>query len=108
MRILRQADREGTPAGVPPGDPVRGVQAAGGTPLSVPARPRRGGLLLAAAVFVLAADALSQSVVLSQLSDHSPVRLRGGLLTITLPRNGGAPFGIGTSITIVVTAIAAG
>ena len=52
MRILRQADREGAPARVPAGDPVRGVQAAGGTPLSVPAArpaaapgrpPARGG-----------------------------------------------------------------
>jgi signal peptidase II len=74
----------------------------------VPARPRRVGLLLAVAVFVLAADAISKAVVVSQMADHSPIRLLGGLLTITLTRNGGAAFSIGTSMTIVFTAIAVG
>jgi signal peptidase II len=74
----------------------------------VPARPRRVGLLLAVAAFVLAADAVSKAVVVSQMADHSPIRLLGGLLTITLTRNGGAAFSIGTSMTIVFTAIAVG
>jgi lipoprotein signal peptidase len=74
----------------------------------VPARPRRVGLLLAVAAFVLAADAISKAVVVSQMADHSPIRLLGGLLTITLTRNGGAAFSIGTSMTIVFTAIAVG
>jgi len=74
----------------------------------VPARPRRVRLLLAVAVFVLAADAISKAVVVSQMADHSPIRLLGGLLTITLTRNGGAAFSIGTSMTIVFTAIAVG
>ena len=74
----------------------------------MPARPRRVGLLLAVAVFVLAADAISKAVVVSQMADHSPIRLLGGLLTITLTRNGGAAFSIGTSMTIVFTAIAVG
>ncbi len=34
LRIMRQADREGTPAGVPPGHPLRGVQTARGTALN--------------------------------------------------------------------------
>src|SRR5271154_4068992 len=108
MRILRPADREGAPARVPAGDPVRGVQAAGGTPLSVPTRPRRVGLLLAVAAFVLAADVISKSIVVARMADHLPIRLLGGLLTITLTRNGGAAFSIGTSMTIVFTAIAVG
>ena len=42
------------------------------------------------------------------MPDHAPIRLLGGLLTITLTRNGGAAFSIGTSMTIVFTAIALG
>jgi signal peptidase II len=131
MRILRQADREGAPAGVRPGDPVRSVQAAPGTPLNAadseagapeaadpqagdPAagarrgRPRRIGLLVGVAVFVLAADIISKAVVVAKMADHPPIRLLGGLLTLTYTRNAGAAFSIGTSMTIVFTLIAAG
>jgi signal peptidase II len=99
MRILRQADPEGAPARVPAGDPVRGVQ---------PTRPRRVGLLLGVAAFVIAADAISKAIVVARMADHPPIRLLGGLLTITLTRNGGAAFSIGTSATVVFTAIAVG
>jgi signal peptidase II len=110
MRILRPANRQGALAGVPEGDPVRGLQAAPGTSLNgVPrARPRRIGLLIAAAVFVIAADVISKAIVVARMPDHAPIRLLGGLLTITLTRNGGAAFSIGTSMTIVFTAIALG
>jgi signal peptidase II len=84
------------------------VQAAGGTPLSTPTRPRRVGLLLGVAVFVLAADVISKAIVVARMPDRQPIRLLGGLLTITLTRNGGAAFSIGTSMTIVFTAIAVG
>ena len=95
---------------------MRGVQAARGTPLNAqdpsaagePARPRRVGLLLGVAVFVLAADVISKAIVVARMADHAPIRLLGGLLTITLTRNGGAAFSIGTSMTIVFTAIAVG
>src|ERR1700677_2693616 len=114
MRILRQADREGAAAGVPAGDPVRSVQTAPGTSLNgprhagAPGRPRRIGLLVGVAVFVIAADVISKSIVVAKMADHPPIRLLGGLLTITLTRNGGAAFSIGTSMTIVFTAIAVG
>src|SRR5208282_3139975 len=125
MRILRQPDREGAPAGLSTGDPVRGVQAAAGTPLNgadpeaqaaagggrragAPGRPRRIGLLIGVAVFVIAADVISKAIVVAKMPDHPPIRLLGGLLTITLTRNGGAAFSIGTSMTIVFTAIALG
>src|ERR1035437_2800526 len=105
MRILRQADREGPSAGVPAGDPVRGVQTAPGAPLNAAdsvdgSVPRRMGLLLGVAAFVIAADVISKSIVVSKMADHPPIRLLGGLLTITLTRNGGAAFSIGTSMTI--------
>jgi signal peptidase II len=92
---------------------VRGLQAAPGTPLNGPpaapaARPRRVALLVAVAVFVIAADIVSKAIVVARMPSHAPIRLLGGLLTITLTRNGGAAFSIGTSMTIVFTAIALG
>ena len=92
---------------------MRGLQAAPGTPLngtpSVPAaRPRRLGLLIAVDVLVIAADLISKAIVVARMPDHAPIRLLGGLLTITLTRNGGAAFSIGTSMTIVFTVIALG
>ena len=74
----------------------------------MPTRPRRVGLLLGVAAFVLAADVISKAIVVARMADHPPIRLLGGLLTITLTRNGGAAFSIGTSMTIVFTAIALG
>ena len=87
-------------------------QAAPGTPLdgpvsAPPARPRRVGLLLAVAAFVVVADVVSKAIVVARMPGHT-IRLLGGLLTITLTRNGGAAFSIGTSMTIVFTAIALG
>ena len=92
---------------------MRGLQAAPGTPLNgppaaPPARPRRVWLLVAVAVFVIAADIVSKAIVVARMPEHAPIRLLGGLLTITLTRNGGAAFSIGTSMTIVFTAIALG
>ena len=92
---------------------MRGLQAASGTPLNgsppgPPPRRRRVGLLLAVAAFVLVADVVSKAIVVAKMPDHSPIRLLGGLLTITYTRNGGAAFSIGTSMTIVFTAIALG
>jgi signal peptidase II len=60
------------------------------------------------AVFVIAADVISKAIVVAEMPRHTPIRLLGGLLTITLTRNGGAAFSIGTSMTIVFTAIALG
>jgi len=74
----------------------------------MPERPRRVWLLLAVAVFVIAADVISKAVVVARMPGHPPIRLLGGLLTIAYTRNGGAAFSIGTSMTIVFTAIALG
>ena len=74
----------------------------------MPTRPRRVGLLLGVAAFVLVADIVTKAIVVARMPDHAPIRLLGGLLTITLTRNGGAAFSIGTSMTIVFTAIAVG
>ncbi len=73
-----------------------------------PERPRRVVLLLAVAAFVIAADVISKAIVVAAMPGHPNIRLLGGALTITLTRNGGAAFSIGTSMTIVFTAIAVG
>jgi signal peptidase II len=87
------------------------MQAARGTALTgqpgeagQPGR-RRVGLLLSVAAGVYAADVISKIVVVATLSGRQ-VRLLGGLLTLTLLRNSGAAFSIGTSMTIVFTLIA--
>jgi signal peptidase II len=98
---------------------VRGVQAAGGTPLSDqpsardeppagPRRPRRVGLLFAVAAFVLTADIISKAIAVAHIREYSQIHLIGSVLMLTLTRNGGAAFSIGTSETIVFTAIAVG
>ncbi|HEX3925572.1 MAG TPA: signal peptidase II [Streptosporangiaceae bacterium] len=60
------------------------------------------------AVLVLAADIITKAVVVATLSDRAPIRLLGGLLTLTESRNPGAAFSIGPSDTILFTAIAVG
>jgi signal peptidase II len=73
-----------------------------------PRRPRRVTLLLGVAAFVIAADVISKAIVVARMANHPPIRLLGGFLTVTLIRNGGAAFSIGTSMTVVFTAIAVG
>jgi signal peptidase II len=91
---------------MPAGDAAsaEGGASAGG---AASARKRRSGVLLAVAVVVLAADQISKAAVVASLAGRPPVRLLGGLLTLTLVRNPGAAFSIGTSMTIVFTLIAA-
>jgi signal peptidase II len=69
---------------------------------------RRTSVLLAVAATVLVCDAITKAIVVAGLSGHQPVRLFSGLLTLQVMRNSGAAFNIGTSMTIVFTAIAAG
>ena len=73
-----------------------------------PERPRRVVLLLAVAAFVIAADVISKAIVVATMPGHPNIRLLGGALTITLTRNGGAAFSIGTSMTVVFSLIAVG
>ena len=51
---------------------------------------------------------VTKAIVVAELSGHPPVRLFGGLLTLQVMRNSGAAFNIGTSMTVVFTAIAVG
>jgi signal peptidase II len=71
-------------------------------------RPRRIGVLVSTAALVLALDVVSKLAVVANLSDQPPVRLLGGFLTLLVSRNPGAAFSIGTSMTLVFSAIAVG
>ena len=83
-----------------------GIQADGAAARRVPRR--RTEVLLAVAATVLVCDAITKAIVVAELSGHRPVRLLGGLLTLQVMRNSGAAFNIGTSMTVVFTAIAVG
>ena len=87
-----------SPAG--PGD-----QTAGGAP--APGR-RRLGVLLTVAVSVLILDIVSKVIVVDTLTGRPPLRLLGGWLLLREDRNPGAAFSIGTSLTVVFSAIAIG
>lgn len=71
-------------------------------------RLRRVGVLFAVAVAALALDGLSKVAVVAELEHREPIRTLGGLLTLTVSRNSGAAFSIGTGMTIVFTVIAVG
>ena len=73
---------------VPAAPPIRGTRRAvvvlGGTALAV-----------------LVIDLVTKYLVVSKLSDRPPVRLLGGAVYLSLTRNSGAAFSLGTSITFV-------
>jgi signal peptidase II len=60
------------------------------------------------ALIVLTLDIVSKVTVVATLSDRPPVRTLGGFLTLLVSRNPGAAFSIGTSMTLVFSAIAIG
>lgn len=64
-------------------------------------------MLAGTAALVLAFDVVSKLLVVAELSDHEPIRLLGGLLTLRLTRNAGAAFGIAEGATLLFTAVAA-
>ena len=64
--------------------------------------------MAAVAVAVVTADAVSKALVLSNLTGHPPVRLLGGLITLSLTFNAGAAFSLGTSYTVIITLFACG
>jgi signal peptidase II len=97
----------GTPLtgpGAPAEDGQPGRPADSGEP-GTAVTPRRVSILVGAALTVLALDLISKHLVVANLSDHS-VRLLGGFLTLLVSRNPGAAFSIGTSMTLVFSAIA--
>jgi signal peptidase II len=106
------------------GTPLTGPAAAGGSPGAAGAstqgssgaaqpaanRPRsqqrrRIGILLAVAVAVLALDIISKALVVAHLASRQ-IHLLGGFLTLRESRNPGAAFSLGTSLTVMYSAIA--
>ena len=70
-------------------------------------RGRKLPIVIGVAVGVLVLDLITKLIVVHALSHRPPIRLLDGFLTLLLLRNSGAAFSIGTSMTIVFTAIAA-
>ncbi|HVB27139.1 MAG TPA: signal peptidase II [Mycobacteriales bacterium] len=89
---------------------TRGAPLTGAPPEpSTSAFPTRCvAVLVGVAALVVGADVASKVAVVAELSMRPPVRLLGGLLTLTLTRNPGAAFSIGTGATVLFTAVAAG
>ncbi|MDQ2877178.1 MAG: signal peptidase II, partial [Actinomycetota bacterium] len=69
-------------------------------------RPLRIRVLAGVALTVLGLDIVSKLLVVAKLSGRPPARLLGGLLHLLVSRNPGAAFSIGTSMTLVFSAIA--
>jgi lipoprotein signal peptidase len=97
------------------------MQAARGTPLSQPegtgeqpglagrtSPSRRIYLFAVVAGVVYAADVASKILVVADLSDHEPISMLGGLLTLRLTRNPGAAFSTATGYTVLLTLVAIG
>ena len=64
------------------------------------------GLFAFVAVTVLVLDQASKLTIVAQMADRAPIRLLGGLLTITYTRNSGAAFSVGPGFTVIFTAVA--
>jgi signal peptidase II len=76
---------------------------------SAPARsPRAIAVLAIAAVIVVLGDLVTKQLALSNLDGREPVRLLGGLVYLSLTRNSGAAFSLGSDYTFVFPVIATG
>lgn len=76
------------------------------TPVIPSAHPptRRGravALLLAIAASIVLADQVTKHLALQELADREPVRLLGGAVYLTITRNSGAAFSLGSDYTFV-------
>jgi len=61
---------------------------------------------VAAVVYVI--DVVSKIVVVEDLTDHQPISMLGGLVTLRLTRNPGAAFSTATGYTVLLTLVAIG
>lgn len=71
-------------------------------------RRRAITILVATASLVLLADLGTKQLALSNLSEGDPVRLLGGTVYLTLIRNSGAAFGLGSDYTWVFPLVTVG
>ena len=65
------------------------------------ARAKAVWLLVAIAAVIVGLDQLTKHLALRELSDGEPVRILGGLIYLSLTRNSGAAFSLGTDYTWV-------
>ena len=70
--------------------------------------PRRIYVFAAVAATVYAIDVVSKIVVVEDLTDHQPISVLGGLVTLRLTRNPGAAFSTATGYTVLLTLVAIG
>ncbi|SBT48177.1 signal peptidase II [Micromonospora narathiwatensis] len=84
--------------------------AGSGTTESGRGTPRRRavGVLLGVALFSLVADVITKQLALSELTGRGPVSLLGGTVYLTLTRNSGAAWSIGSGHTWVFPLITFG
>jgi lipoprotein signal peptidase len=87
--------------------PLTDGPEAEGQPDRTP-RKRRVGLFVLVAVTVIVLDQVSKAIIVATMPDRLPIRLLGGLVTITYTRNPGAAFSMGTGFTLLFTALAVG
>ncbi len=72
-------------------------------PSAPPVRASRRAVatLAGTGLVIVAADVLTKYLVVARLTGHPPVRLLGGAVYLTLTRNSGAAFSLGTHLTFV-------
>jgi signal peptidase II len=73
-----------------------------------PRAPRRTRTFFVTALAVLVADIVSKVVVVAVMRPGQRVQLVGRLLRLTLTRNAGAAFSVGTGSTFLFTVVAVG
>ncbi|MEV4822776.1 signal peptidase II [Micromonospora sp. NPDC049275] len=86
----------------PPAEPGR-TDPGGGKP-----RPRAVAILAGVALVALVADLVTKHLALAALTDREPVRVLGGLVYLSLTRNSGAAWSIGSNYTWVFPLITIG
>ncbi|TQF05806.1 signal peptidase II [Kitasatospora acidiphila] len=88
-------------------------QLAGASPVTEPSelramvRRRRLTLLFSVALLAYLLDLGSKLLVVAKLEGHSPIQVIGDVVTLQVIRNAGAAFGMGQTMTVVFTVIAA-
>ncbi|MFI9272431.1 signal peptidase II [Kitasatospora sp. NPDC052896] len=70
-------------------------------------RRRRLGVLFSVALFAYLIDLISKLLVVAHLEHRVPIRIAGDVVTLQVIRNPGAAFGMGQTMTVVFTLIAA-
>ncbi|WP_280665845.1 signal peptidase II [Kitasatospora sp. MAP12-44] len=70
-------------------------------------RRRRIGVLFSVALFAYVIDLISKLLVVAKLEGRAPIRIISDVVTLQVIRNPGAAFGMGQTMTVVFTLIAA-